>query len=343
VPGLAPELLVVAPLALAAGADLYLTLLFIGAAPTIGWSQPLPGALGDLETPGVLMAVGAFFVAEFAAERFRTTALVWNAFHAVIRPVSGALLGLLVLDGQPLGVVAAGSALSGALASWAHGIRSGASVLHRLSGAATPPVVLLSLGEDALVLGLVALALDAPAAAFGVALLCVAASVPVAPSLLRAFIYVIRLGIIRIFMDLGQKRWQRPEEIPEWVRRGASGAEPDSRGPGAGAEPLRGTPAAAYHLPGAPRFAVGWLVVFGDGPWFVFRTRGLRARVDLGELVVASIDDRDLFHRVDFDRGPASAFMLLDRGGPSVESLRAELAAPGGGVRDEAPGAKKNL
>ena len=91
------------PLALAAGVDLYLTLLFIGAAPTMGlWEAPLPGALSDLDSPGVLIMVGTFYVLEFAAERFPPAALLWNAFHAIIRPVSGTLLALLILDGQPL-------------------------------------------------------------------------------------------------------------------------------------------------------------------------------------------------------------------------------------------------
>ena len=69
-------LLALPPLAVAAGVDLYLTLLFLAAAPTTGlWETPLPGALGDLDPPGVLVMVGAFYILEFAAERAPPSAL----------------------------------------------------------------------------------------------------------------------------------------------------------------------------------------------------------------------------------------------------------------------------
>lgn len=93
--GLPPEILILilAPLAIAAGIDLYLTLLFLGVMPTTTWwSDPLPGALGDLDSLGIMVMLGGFYLLEFAAERFPTATLVWNAFHTVIRPVSGALL-----------------------------------------------------------------------------------------------------------------------------------------------------------------------------------------------------------------------------------------------------------
>ena len=162
-PDLPPEILVLPPLAIAAGLDLYLTLLFLGAMPTTTWwSEPLPGALGDLDSIGVMVMVGGFYLLEFAAERFPTATLVWNGFHAVIRPVSGALLALLLLDGQPPLVVASGAILAGALASAAHSIRSGASILRWLGSAAAPRPLLTSLVEDVVVLGLVALVIDQP-------------------------------------------------------------------------------------------------------------------------------------------------------------------------------------
>ena len=126
---IAPEILVLTTLAVAAGVDLYLTLLLIGAAPTLGlWPLPLPGALGDLDSPSVLVTVWTFYLLEFAAERFPPAALAWSAFYAIIRPVSGALLAFLVLDGQPLILILIGAVVSAALASDAHGTRSWASV-----------------------------------------------------------------------------------------------------------------------------------------------------------------------------------------------------------------------
>jgi len=126
---IAPEILVLTTLAVAAGVDLCLTLLLIGAAPTLGlWPLPLPGALADLDSPSVLVTVWTFYLLEFDAERFPPAALAWNAFYAIIRPVSGALLAFLVLDGQPLILILIEAVVSAALASVAHLTCSWASV-----------------------------------------------------------------------------------------------------------------------------------------------------------------------------------------------------------------------
>jgi len=323
------ELLVLPPLAMAAGVDLYLTLLFIGAAPTTGlWDTPLPGALGDLDSPGVLIVVGAFYLLEFAAERVPPAALVWNAFHAIIRPVSGALLALLLLDGQPFAIVAIGSVAGGVLASIAHGVRTGGAVLRWLGTGAAPSLLLVSFVEDVAVLGLASLALDVPFAAFVVsALLCVTVA-PFARSFLRAFGYAIRLALGRVFVTFGLRRWRGADELPEWVRAALEGD--DVLAPGGA---LRGSPVGAWGLPGTPRFVVGWVVVRGGGPVFVFRRRRRTVRIDLSGMDATNLFETDLFRRVDFavrdagaDRAAKSAaFVLFGLGGPSMESLRAEF------------------
>lgn len=316
------ELLLLPPLALAAGVDLYLTLLFIGAAPTTGlWETPLPGALGDLDSARVLVMVGAFYLAEFAAERFPATALAWNAFHAVIRPVSGALLTLLLLDGQPLPLMLAGSLLGGILASLAHGLRTGAWVLHALGDPDGPSPVLVSLLEDAGVLGIVALALDAPVWAFGVAVATLVVTSPFAPSRIRAFAYAIRLGIGRIFRPLGLRRWRRDDELPDWVTRALEDHE-ESLALG---EALRGCPAGAWRLAGTPGFTLGWITVRGGGPLFVFRRRGKVRWIPLADGSARSVRDGDLYRRIDLDGPGTEPFLLVGWSGPSTESLKAEF------------------
>jgi hypothetical protein len=321
VPPIPPELLALPSLAVAAGADLYLTLLLIGAAPTLGlWETPLPGALGDLDSPSVLITVGAFYLLEFTAERFPPSAVVWNAFHAIIRPVSGALLALLLLDGHPLWIVASGALAAGVLASLAHGIRSGGAVLRWLGAGAAPAARLLWLGEDVAVLGLVSLTLDAPGWALLATTLLLALSAPYARSLLRAFGYAVRLIAGRVFVTFRQRRWRSAEELPEWV---ASALENDDALAPGGA--LRGSPAAAWRLPGAPPFATGWVVVRGGAPVFLFRRKRAPAWVDLGIVTSAEITEDDLFRRVDLAGPGVRAFILFELGGPSVESLRAEF------------------
>jgi hypothetical protein len=320
-PELPAELLVLAPLSLAAGIDLYLTLLFLGAAPTTPWwDQPLPGSLGDLDSLGVLVTVGGFYILEFVAERFPPTALVWNAFHAVIRPVSGALLALLLLEGQSLVVLLPGIVVAAALASLAHAVRSGAAIVSWLSPATTPHVLVVSILEDALVLGIVALSLDLPAWALGASGVLLLAAAPAASSHVRAFVFAVRLAAARAFQTLMQRRWLGQEELPDWVRRSLAG---DVLAPGGG---LRGSPAGAHRLPGAPRFSTGWVVVRGGPPLFVRRGSQPTAVIDLGGLTAHEVEDTAFFRRVDLRAESGStACVYFSVNGPSAESLRAEF------------------
>lgn len=321
-PAVPPELLVIPPLAVAAGIDLYLTLLFLGASPTIGlWERPLPGALGDLDSPGIMIVVGAIYLLEFAAERHPPTALVWNAFHAVIRPVSGMLLALLILDGQPTTVVVVGCIAAGVLSSAAHAVRSGRAVQRWLGGITVPSVLLVSLFEDVLVLGIVALTLDLPAVALATT---AALAVPLgwrAGSDVRAFAFAVRLGIARIFQTLTRRRWWGPDELPEWVR--ASLEDDDALAPGGA---LRGSPVAALGLPTTPRFTFGWVLVRGGPPVLVYRRRRVVHRLGLGRFDEAQVVERGFFRRVDMrgqDQAQAKLFFSLN--GPTASSLRAEF------------------
>jgi Domain of unknown function (DUF4126) len=323
-----PELASLPPLALAAGVDLYLTLLFLGAAPTLGlWGTP-PGALGELHSPGVLVMVGSFYVLEFLAERWPSGALFWNAFHAIIRPLAGALLALLLLDGASPQVTGAGAVVAGALAAGAHATRTGGGVLQWLDSSAHPNRLLVSLLEDVSVVGMVALVLESPRWALGASAVVIVVSSPVVGSQVRAFAFAVRLVWGRVWLTLGQPRWDDPEAFPGWVRSAVQG---DVMAPGGG---LRGGPAAGHRLPGAPRFSTGWVVVRGDTPLFVFpRRRRGTGRVDLGALRATDVSQSAFFRRVKL-QGPVPANLYFGLDGPGTESLRAEflLDRPGSGT-----------
>jgi hypothetical protein len=319
--GVPPALLALFPLSLAAGVDLYLTLFFLGVAPaTSWWDGPMPGALGELHSAGVLVMVGGFYVLELAAERWPLGALFWNALHAIIRPLAGALLALLLLDGQPLEILVPGAIVAGVIASGAEAARSGGSTLLWLTGASSPHPLLVSAAEDVAVLGLVALLLDHPGWATLVSIVLIAAVLPVAGSQIRAFIFAARLALGRLWRALGRARWSDPEDFPGWVRRALSD---DVMAPGGG---LRGSQAAGYRLPGAPRFATGWVVVRGDDPAFVYRARRRSGLVELGRLGASTVEEGPFFRRVDLGtdgRGSARLYFGLD--GPGREALRSEF------------------
>lgn len=326
-PPIGPEILVLPPLAMAAGIDLYLTLLFLGASPTIGlWEQPLPGALADLDSPGVMIVVGTMYLLEFAAERYAPATLVWNALHAIIRPVSGALLALLVLDGQPMVIVVTGAIVAGLLASLAHAVRSGSAIIRWLGAVSTPNVLLVSLFEDTLVLGMVALSLDSPAWALGAAGALALIVSPRVYSDVRAFVFAVQLAVGRVFQTLTRRRWLEPEELPAWVR--GSLEDDDALAPGGA---LRGSPVGAHRLPGSPRFVTGWVLVRGGSPVLVFRRRWAVHTVFLDRFGAQEILERGFFRRVDLrtgEDGKGCVFFSLD--GPSMASLRAEFL---GGAR----------
>jgi hypothetical protein len=317
---LPPELLVLPPLALAAGVDLYLTLLVLGAAPGSGWWESLPGALGDLGAPGVVLIVGSFYLLEFLAEAWPSSALIWNAFHAIIRPLAGALLALLLLDGQPASVVVPGAIVAGLLASGSHAARTGGGVLLWLDSARHPSRVLIALLEDVSVLGTVVLVLDAPQVALGVALAVLLLTLRLAGSQVRAFAFAVRLVWARAWRSLGQPRWDDPESFPRWVRDALEG---DVMAPGGG---LRGSPAGGHLLPRTPRFVVGWVVVRGDTPLFVYPRRGAPGTVDLGPLRASRVSESAFFRRVEL-LGPPPANLYFGLDGPGPESLRAEFLA----------------
>jgi hypothetical protein len=182
-------------------------------------------------------------------------------------------------------------------------------------------VLLVSMLEDAIVLGLAALALDVPWYALAVAgALLVVAAVTGGRAHARAFGFAVRLVVARVSQTLTRRRWLGPEELPAWVRRTLEG---DVLAPGGG---LRGSPVGAHRLPGAPRFATGWVVVRGGSPLFVYRKRKGPGAVDLGPLVAERVLETAYFRRVDLrTRAGAPASVFFGVNGPSEASLRAEF------------------
>jgi hypothetical protein len=328
--GIPAEFTILIPLALAAGADLYLALLLLGLAPHTGLWEQLPGALGDLGSPGVLIIVGSFYVLEFVAERWPATGLVWNTFHSVIRPLAGALLALLLLEGRPTEVVVAAAVLAGLLSSLAHVARTGWGVLIWLGSTPHPNRLLVAVFEDVLVLGTIVLLLDAPRWALVASTLLLLGSLRAGGSQVRAFTFAVRLAVSRVWTGLGPSRWQAPGDFPGWLDEALEGhAEQTGTG-------LRGCPAGAHRLPGAPPFVTGWVVVGSDMRLFAYRTARRTVSVDLAAGVVS---ERSFFRGVIIGDPAAPSHLYFGLGGPAPESLASEFSDPAKGRnQDRDPG-----
>jgi len=144
----------------AAGLNLYATVAVLGMLARFG-HLPLPPGLQLLETWPIIIASVALFGVEFFADKIPAFDLIWNALHTFVRvPVAGLLAYQATSQLSP-GEQLLATLLGAAVALAAHGGKTAARA------AVTPspePLsnITLSLGEDALAIGLTWLATRHP-------------------------------------------------------------------------------------------------------------------------------------------------------------------------------------
>lgn len=316
------HLAVLVPLSIAAGVDLYLTILFLGAAQRLGWDAAPPGGLADLGSTPILATALLFYVLELWIERRPLPALVWNAVHTAVRPVAGGLLALLAL--APLGDDArwALPMAAGALTLAAHLTRSGWGLLMGMIATRPRARLLVSLAEDAGVLALLSLLLDAPLAAGLLGTFVLLMGLVGGRAAAGAFWFALAMVRAAGWALVEDGRWRGPERFPRWIRKAL--AEP-GLAPGGG---LRGSPAGAVNLGGLGLFFPGWVVVRGGSPLFLYR-KGRRTRaLDLGSARARAVVTSPFHTRVELtgpEERPGALYFSLD--GPRMEDLQAEFMA----------------
>ncbi|MGO9086362.1 MAG: DUF4126 domain-containing protein [Candidatus Sulfotelmatobacter sp.] len=149
-----------AAIGFAAGLNLYATVAVLGLLARFG-HLPLPLGLHLLESWPVIAASVALFAVEFFADKIPAFDLIWNALHTFVRvPVAGLLAFQATRQLSP-GMQLLATLLGAAVALAAHGGKTAARA------AVTPspePLsnITLSLGEDALAIGLTWLATRHP-------------------------------------------------------------------------------------------------------------------------------------------------------------------------------------
>jgi hypothetical protein len=181
-------------LASLAGVNLYLTVFVTGLAVQQHWIV-LSGPYQSLEVlghPAVVIIAGVLYFLEFFADKIPWVDSIWDAVHTAIRPIGGAFLALKVM-GQTdpvLDVVVA--LLAGSVSLLTHTTKAGT----RLAANTSPEPfsnVALSVAEDALVLGGLALIHFNPLLALGVVVLVLACIIAFAPRVVRALRVKLRL------------------------------------------------------------------------------------------------------------------------------------------------------
>lgn len=167
----------------AAGINAYGTVLMLGLLGRAGFGE-VPDAL---TTDSVLIGAGVMYAIEFVTDKVPYLDNTWDLLHTLVRPAIGSVIGVEFADlDRAVGaeeVLAGGSAGATALAS--HTVKTGI----RLGVNASPEPfsnIFLSLAEDCLVAGVVALVLKEPVLALVIVLVLLAIGIGIVLLLRRA-------------------------------------------------------------------------------------------------------------------------------------------------------------
>ncbi len=176
-----------AALGWASGIRLYLVLFVVGLVDRLGWVA-MPEGLHLLAHPLVLAASGFMVFVEFFADKIPWVDSIWDTVHTFIRVPAGALLaasaiGALDSHGGAVGTLIA-AILGGSLAAGAHLTKSSTRALANTSPEPFSNIG-LSLGEDLMVPGGLALALLHPYVFFALLLAMVAIGAWLVPKIWR--------------------------------------------------------------------------------------------------------------------------------------------------------------
>lgn len=173
-------------LAALAGVNLYLTVFATGLAIHFQWITLAPQyqSLSVLGDPWIITIAGILYFLEFFADKIPWVDSVWDAVHTVIRPIGGALLAIQVLGHPSPAYTVVVALLAGGTSLVAHSAKAAT----RLATNASPEPfsnIGLSLGEDAAVLGGLALVHFNPILALFIFVICIGAFLYFAPRIWR--------------------------------------------------------------------------------------------------------------------------------------------------------------
>src|SRR5437899_1408438 len=174
-------------LAALAGINLYLTVFVTGLAIRFHWITLAPQyqSLEILGNPWIITVAGILYFLEFFADKIPWLDSAWDAVHTFIRPIGGALLAIQVLGHPSPALTVIVALLAGGTSLIAHTAKAAT----RLASNTSPEPfsnIGLSLGEDAAVLGGLALVHFNPVLALIIVFIGIAAFFYFAPKILRA-------------------------------------------------------------------------------------------------------------------------------------------------------------
>lgn len=176
----------------AAGINLYATVAILGLASRYDWVT-LPSQYQAFDSDFIIATALGLYVIEFVADKIPWFDSIWDTVHTAVRPLGGAVIAVTTLgDATPTTEVLVGL-LGGTLAAGTHFTKAGTRAMANTSPEPFSNWI-LSLGEDAFVIGLGVVALKYPVVAAGVVVVGVIVIALFATMLWRAI----------------RRRWLRP-------------------------------------------------------------------------------------------------------------------------------------
>jgi hypothetical protein len=168
----------------AAGINLYATVAILGLASRYGWVA-LPEQYQVFDNNLIIGAAIVMYLVEFVADKVPWLDSVWDAVHTIIRPAGGALIAVTTLGHASPVTQTLVALLGGTLAAGTHFSKASTRVV---ANASPEPFSnwILSLAEDAFVVGLGVVALKYPLIAAAVVIVGVVLMIVFASWIIRA-------------------------------------------------------------------------------------------------------------------------------------------------------------
>ena len=172
------------PFAFASGINLYATVAVLGLCSRFH-IVALPDQFKAFEHPLIISVALAMYVVEFVADKVPWFDSLWDTIHTLVRPIGGALVAVTALGDASPGAQAVAALLGGSVAMTTHLGKAGTRAVANTSPEPFSNWA-LSLGEDAIAIGLTYFAIQHPLLALAIAVFLLVAIVACATVLLRS-------------------------------------------------------------------------------------------------------------------------------------------------------------
>lgn len=172
------------PFAFASGINLYATVAVLGLCSRFQ-IVALPDQFKAFEHPLIISVALAMYVVEFVADKVPWFDSLWDSVHTLVRPIGGALVAVTALGDASAGAQAVAALVGGSVAMTTHLGKAGTRAVANTSPEPFSNWA-LSLGEDALAIGLTYFAIQYPLLALAIAVFLLVAILACATVLIRA-------------------------------------------------------------------------------------------------------------------------------------------------------------